>query len=614
MCGIVGYTGKRTVKDVLLNGLKKLEYRGYDSAGIALIKGDKLLLRRCEGKLDKLAKALTKSSLTGHIGIGHTRWATHGRPTEDNAHPHTDCKNKLVVVHNGIIENFIKLKKKLESQGHVFKSETDTEVIAHLIEKYLSKTKNKNLTSAVEKATKELKGSYAIAVISTDDPDKIVVSRQFSPLIIGVGENESFIASDIPAVLEYTRKIIPLEDGDLAEISYDKIKIFAHGKKLTRRKSIVIPWDPVTAEKSGFKHFMLKEIFEQPRTIEETIRGRYSAEEGKVFFEDTALDAAFFKKIKRIYFIACGTAYHAGLVGKYFVEHLAKIPCEANLASEFRYSDPLVDSETLVIAITQSGETADTLSALKEAKRKKAKTIAICNVIGSSVTREADAIIYTRTGPEIGVASTKAFTAQLVVLYLLALFTGRTGKCLKKIMAIQHIDSMLQLPKLIKKTLFTEPKIIECAKKYFKKSDFLYLGRNLNYPIALEGALKLKEISYIHAEGYAAGEMKHGPIALIDEQMPVIVIATQSGVYEKVISNIQEVKARNGLVIALASKNNKEICKTKIDEVFFIPKCSELLLPVINTVALQLFAYHVANFRGCDIDQPRNLAKSVVVE
>jgi len=613
MCGIVGYAGRQNAKEILLNGLKRLEYRGYDSAGLAIISDGKMLLRRSEGKIAKLEQMLKKESLRGTIGIGHTRWATHGRPTEENAHPHTDCTKSLVVVHNGIIENYLNLKRKLQKDGHVFRSETDTEIIAHLIEKELKKSK-KNLLIAVQRAIRYLEGSYAIAVISLSDPERIVVARQFSPIILGISENDSFVASDIPAILEYTRKIITLEDGETAELTRGRFQVYSSKNKKITKKTSVIPWDLVTAEKGGFKHFMLKEIFEQPRTIEETLRGRYSLETGEIFFEETNLKPQDIKNVDKIFFVACGTAYHAGIVGKYLVESMAKIPCETALASEFRYSKPIVNEKSLVILITQSGETADTLAALREAKAHHAKTLAICNVLGSTATRETDGVIYTRTGPEIGVASTKAFTAQLSILYLLAIHYGRIKRALNKQNSIKHLTELCLIPKLVEKVLKQKNIIASTAQKYFKRFDFLYLGRNINFPIALEGALKLKEISYIHAEGYAAGEMKHGPIALIDGQMPVMVIATQSSVYDKILSNIEETKARGGIVLALATQGDKKILRTNIDNVFYMPKTNEMLSPILNSVALQLFAYYVANLRGCDIDQPRNLAKSVVVE
>jgi len=614
MCGIVGYTGKQEAKEILLNGLKRLEYRGYDSAGIAVESKGRLILRRCEGKIAKLGHLLDKENVPGSTGIGHTRWATHGRPTEENAHPHTGCYRRLVVVHNGIIENYISLKKSLQKAGHTFQSETDTEIIAHLIEKRMKKMKRKSLLRAVQAACKEIRGSFAIAAISLDDPGTVIAARQFSPLIIGLGTGEYFVASDIPAMLEHTRKVIPLEDGEIAELKKSGVQIYAQNLKKLSKKPTEIPWDPVTAEKGGYRHFMLKEIFEQPRTIEETFRGRLSLDTGKVFLEESKLDKDALIGIKKVYFVACGTAYHAGMIGKYLFENLVQVPCETDLASEFRYRSPLLNRKSLVIAITQSGETADTLAALREAKKHRAKTLSICNVIGSSATRESGGVIYTRTGPEIGVASTKAFTAQLTTVFILAIYLAKMRNTMDKKKAIELMTELHRIPKLVEKVLKQQDNIIACAHKHFKKSDFLYLGRNVNYPIALEGALKLKEISYIHAEGYAAGEMKHGPIALIDEQMPVVVLATESAVYEKVLSNIEEIKARGGIVIALATERDKKIKRINIDDVFYLPKTSEVLSPILNTVILQLFAYHIANLRGCDIDQPRNLAKSVVVE
>lgn len=614
MCGIVGYVGKHEAKEILINGLKRLEYRGYDSAGVAIISKGALVLRRCKGKIVRLATKLAKENIPGTLGVGHTRWATHGRPSEENAHPHTDCTRRLVVVHNGIIENYMSLKKQLQREGHRFRSETDTEIIAHIIEKYIRKTKERKLLKAVQLAVKDLNGSFAIAVVSLDDPHTLVAARQFSPLIVGKGEGSFFVASDIPAILEHTRQVIPLEDGEIAELTSSGVTIYSQNLQRIRKNVTQIPWDPVTAEKGGFKHFMLKEIFEQPRTIEETLRGRLSLDSGKIFLDESNLSKNEIPRLKKICFVACGTAYHAGMVGKYIFEDLAHITCEIDLASEFRYRKPLLDKDSLVVAITQSGETADTLAALREAKKHRAKTLAICNVIGSSITREADGVIYTRTGPEIGVASTKAFTAQLTALLILAIYFGKIKKAINSKRAAELIAELYRIPKLVERVLGQHEKIASCAKKYFKKSNFLYLGRHVNYPIALEGALKLKEISYIHAEGYAAGEMKHGPIALIDEQMPVVVLATKSSVYEKVISNIEEIKARSGIVIALATAKDKEIGKIAINDVFYMPSTSEMLFPILNTVALQLFAYYVANLRGCDIDQPRNLAKSVVVE
>ena len=613
MCGIIGYIGKDDAEGILINGLKKLEYRGYDSAGVAIISKGKLELRRCEGKIANLEVILKKESLPGTVGVGHTRWATHGRPSEENAHPHTDCSGRIVVVHNGIIENYVSLKKKLELKGHCFKSETDTEVIAHLIEKELKKLKKKSLLLAVQAVVKKLKGSFAMAVISLDDPEKIIAARRFSPLIIGLGRGEFFVASDIPAILEHTREVISLDDNEIAEIQKAGFKIYSNGRKKVVKKSSIISWDPIMAEKAGFKHFMLKEIYEQPQAIQDTFRGRLDIDKGEIYLKEANLSLAEIKKIKKIFFVACGTAYHAGLIGKFLLEDLVKIPCETDMASEFRYRSPLVDKDTLVIVITQSGETADTLAALREAKARRAKTLVICNVVGSTATREAGGVVYTHCGPEIGVASTKAFTTQLTVLYILAIHFGRIKGAIGRKEACDFMARLLHVPGLVERILKKQDIISSCAQKYFKKANFLYLGRNINYPVALEGALKLKEISYIHAEGYTAGEMKHGPIALIDEQMPVVVIATQSTVYEKILGNIEEVKARSGIVIALATYGDKKV-KQKADDVFYLPKVSPILSPILNAVLLQLFAYYVAKFRGCDIDQPRNLAKSVVVE
>ncbi len=613
MCGIVGYVGKDNVKSILLEGLKRLEYRGYDSAGIACISGSRLKLYRCEGKISKLEKLLKKEDVRSTIGVGHTRWATHGRPSEENAHPHTDCRKRLVVVHNGIIENYLSLKRKLERSGHRFRSETDTEVLAHLIEKEMAKQSRKNLLVAVQKAATQLRGSFAMAVISCDDPGKIVVARQYSPLIIGLGKNEFIVASDIPAVLNRTKDIISLEDGETAEITKFGCRIYSANGSQIKRKAVKITWDTVMAEKSGYRHFMLKEIYEQPLVVQETFRGRLDPEKGRVHIEEARIKNSRIRGIKKIYFVACGTAYHAGLVGKFLVEDMAKIPCEVDIASEFRYRSPLLGKRDLVVIISQSGETADTLAALREAKRKGARTLAICNVLGSSATREANGVIYTHCGPEIGVASTKAFVAQLVVLYIMAIHFGRVRGRIRRRQAREFMNELFRVPKLIEKVLKTDSKIARQVKKYSSRKDFLYLGRNVNYPIALEGALKLKEISYIHAEGYPAGEMKHGPIALIDKDIPVVVIATESAVYEKILSNIEEAKARGGIVIALATKGKTQIEKTA-DDVFYIPKTTEALYPILNAVVLQLAAYHIANYRKCNIDQPRNLAKSVVVE
>lgn len=609
MCGIIGYVGEDDALGILLDGLKRLEYRGYDSAGIAVLKNNGLELRRSVGKLINLEKIIKKENLKSGIGIGHTRWATHGRPTSENAHPHTDCKNEIAIVHNGIIENFKELRNKLITKGHKFKSETDTEVFAHLIEKYLKETSE--IEVAVIKACKEVEGTFALGVISKKFPDKLIAARCGSPLVIGIGEvnNELFIASDIPAILNKTRKVIILEEEEIATISKDGFSIRNFENKKIEKKITTIEWDPITAEKGGYKHFMLKEIFEQPQVLEDTLRGRVFQDE--ILLDEINISSAYFNKLKKIIILACGTAWHAGLVGKFMFEEIAKIPTEVDYASEFRYRDPIITDNNLIIAISQSGETADTLAAVREAKNKGAKILAICNCLGSTLTREADGNLYTHAGPEIGVASTKAFTSQLATLYILALYIAKIN-C-KKYKINEMLHDLRKIPASVSKILKKDEEIQDIAKKYFKCRDFLYLGRRTTYPIALEGALKLKEISYIHAEGYAAGEMKHGPIALIDENMPVVAIATKSRTYEKIISNIEEVKARDGIVIALATEKDNEI-KKRVDHCIFVPPTNEMLLPILTVVPLQLLAYHISVRRGCDVDQPRNLAKSVTVE
>jgi len=614
MCGIVGYVGNKDVVPILIDGLKRLEYRGYDSAGIGVIEDGKLELRRCVGKICNLENVLKDKPTKGNIALGHTRWATHGRPSEENAHPHTDCQDRLVVVHNGIIENYLTLKKELIKEGHQFKSETDTEVLAHLVEKYLVKSRGKGrLLLALQKALKEVEGSYALGVISVDDPGKVVCARKDSPLVIGLGKNEYFIASDVPAILGHTRKVIYLDDGETAQLSTSGVEVYEKSGRRIEKKVFQITWDPIMAEKGGYKHFMLKEIHEQPRAIRDTFRGRMAPDRGDVYLEEVGLSKQEIKGFEKVYIVACGTSYHAALYGEFLIEEIAKLPCEVDIGSEFRYRDPIINGNSLVLLISQSGETADTLAGLREAKRKGGKTLAICNVVGSTATREADGVIYTRAGPEIGVASSKAFTAQLTALCLLAVYFGRLRGTLGKEEAKNILMHLLRIPHQVEEVLENQKEIISVAQTYFKRIDFLFLGRHINYPIALEGALKLKEISYIHAEGYAAGEMKHGPIALIDENMPVLAIATDSKVYEKVLANIEEAKARDGIVIALASKHNKEI-KRKVDHVFYMPETIEILSPIVNVVSLQLLAYHIAALRGCDVDQPRNLAKSVTVE
>jgi glutamine---fructose-6-phosphate transaminase (isomerizing) len=624
MCGIVGYVGKKPVVDVIIEGLRKLEYRGYDSAGIAVAgNGQGLQIRRAEGKLRNLEDVIRIKPLDGTYGIGHTRWATHGRPTEENAHPHRDCTGKIVVVHNGIVENYLSLKKKLISEGHKFTTETDTEIIAHLIEKYYFNTGNGHrplLEEAVRKAVKELTGVFALVVIATDDPRKIVAARNGPPVVIGIGKDEYFVASDVPALLDHTRDLFFLADGDLAVITQDGVRVTDFDGHPMERKVQRITWDPIMAEKGGFKHFMLKEIYEQPRTVQETTLGRISQETGRIFLEEMHVDDAEFRALKKINIAACGTSWHAGLAGKFMIETLARVPVEVDYASEWRYRDPILDSETITLLISQSGETADTIAAQREAKSKGSKTLAICNVVGSMITREAAGTIYTHAGPEIGVASTKAFTGQLTALYLFALYLAQIRGTITEEQSKAAVQELTQIPGKLEQILTNDDACDELAKAYVRAQDFLFLGRGIHYPIALEGALKLKEISYIHAEGYPAGEMKHGPNALIDENLPVVIIATrdqnspQSMLrYEKTMSNLQEVKARSGIVIALATAGDKEIAE-EADHVLYVPPAPEELSAILEIVPLQLLAYHIAVRRGCDVDQPRNLAKSVTVE
>ena len=609
MCGIIGYIGKQNVVPILIEGLKRLEYRGYDSAGVAILMNGRIEVRRCAGKLKNLESAIQGESLKGFIGIGHTRWATHGRPSEENAHPHR--AGNLVLVHNGIIENYLHLKKELQAEGHDFKSETDTEVLCHLIERYTKK--GIKLEEAVREALKEVKGSYAIGVINQDYPDKLVAARNGSPLIIGLGKGEFLIASDIPAILNYTRDVIFLEDEEIAILSPDGVIVTDLKGNTVEKEVKKILWNPVMAEKGGYKHFMLKEIYEQPRAIMDTIRGRISHESGKIYLDEIGLSDEDIKKIEKVYLVACGTSWHAALIGKFMIEDIARIPTEVDIASEFRYREPIIDKSTLFVAITQSGETADTLASQREAKRLGARVLTVCNVVGSTSSREADGVIYTHAGPEIGVASTKAFTSQLTALFLLSLHLGRIKDKIGAEDVQRLLDDLVRVPQLVEKVLGSEEEIARIAQLYLKASDFLYLGRGFNYPVALEGALKLKEISYIHAEGYPAGEMKHGPIALIDENLPVVVLAPKDSVYAKVLSNIEEVKTRGGIVIALATEGDNEIA-SKVNHVIYIPEMSRYLTPILLTIPLQLLAYHMALLRGSDVDQPRNLAKSVTVE
>ncbi len=610
MCGIVGYIGRGQAGEAILEGLKKLEYRGYDSAGMAILNDGDVTLLRSEGKMKNLVELAKSTPHAGHIGIGHTRWATHGRPSEANAHPHLEAG--VAVVHNGIIENYLSLRKELSKDGAEFKSETDTEILAHLIAREMRATKD--LEAAVMRALKYVKGTYALAVISVDDPDKIVGARMECPLVVGIGRGDSeeaVISSDIPAIMEITKEAIFLNDGEIVTITKDTIDVKTlDGKEVTKTPR-TIDWSPVMAEKDGYRHFMLKEIFEQPRAVTDTFRGQVMEEEGDVFFED--FEGLNITGIERIYIIACGTSWHSALIGKFLIEEFTGIPTEVDLASEFRYRDPLANEKTLIIAISQSGETADTLAAIKEAKRKGAPVVAICNVIESSISRESLTTIYTHAGPEIGVASTKAFTTQLTALYLLSIFIARRRGSVDKDLGVELIQELTKLPHKIEESLHTEEAIIKIAKKYFHATDFLYLARGINYPIALEGALKLKEISYIHAEGYPAGEMKHGPIALIDEDMPVVVVATRDSHYPKVVANIEEVKARGGSVIAVVNEGDVDVTAIA-DEVIVIPHTTHHLSPIIAPVPLQLLAYHIAVLKGTDVDQPRNLAKSVTVE
>ena len=609
MCGIIGYIGEREAPQILLEGLKRLEYRGYDSAGMAVIDDGKIKIKRNEGKLDQLERSLCKDPLRGKVGIGHTRWATHGKPSETNAHPHK--AGSIVVIHNGIIENYLNLKRSLEKKGHTFKSETDTEIIAHLIQNYLFK--GNSFEQAVRNALKRIKGSYAIGVICEEEPKKLIAARNESPLVIGLGEQECFMASDIPAFLSHTRKAIFLNDGEMAVLSEKGVKFNnLSGKKISKEVK-TIDWSPSMAEKSGFKHFMQKEIFEQPRAFIDTFRGRIAEEKGKIFLEDCNLTSNEVKGFEKIYIVACGTSWHAAIVGKFMIEGLCRIPVEVDLGSEFRYRDPLLNKKTLLLLISQSGETADTLAALREGLKKKARIISICNVVDSSIVRSSHGVIYTHAGPEIGVASTKAFTTQLVVLYLLALHLGKLTRRLSTDKEKGLIKDLVKLPRQVEKILEEDSTIRTIAHYYMNYRDFLYLGRGINYPIALEGALKLKEISYIHAEGYPAGEMKHGPIALIDEQMPVVVLLSKGVTFDKIMSNVEEVKARGGKIIAVTPKISKEI-SSKADIIIKIPENNSYLMPILFTLPLQLLAYHIAEFKGTDVDQPRNLAKSVTVE
>ena len=611
MCGIVGYIGERPAQEILLTGLKRLEYRGYDSSGMAVISPvrNTLAIRKSPGKIGALDKLLKSKPLDGSIGIAHTRWATHGAPTQANAHPHADCNNEIVLVHNGIIENYEILKNQLLKEGHLFCSQTDTEVIVHLIEKFYE---NIPLEVAVRRALKLVTGSFAIAVISKREPDKLIGARSGSPLIVGIGKNENFLASDAPAILEYTKDIVFLEENEIAILNKNHFKIVDLNGNEVIKKPERLSWDIEQAKKQGYKHFMLKEINEQPKIIENLINLRIS-NDNKIIFKEQHVGIEKLKSIKNIFVVACGTAYHAGLVGKYVFESLSKIPTQIDVSSEFRYRDLLINKDTLVLAISQSGETADTLAGVRQARKLGASVISICNVLGSTLTRESDGVMYTHAGPEIGVASTKAYTAQLVAIYLFAFYLSRVRKVIPQNKLNKLIKELKLIPKKQIEILKEQDAIARISRRHSHLGSFLYLGRNINYPSALEGALKLKEISYIPAEGYAAGEMKHGPIALIDEYRAVVCIASTSKVYEKMVSNIQEIRSRRGKIIAIATEGDSNI-KELTGEVVYIPECDELFSPLLVALPLQFLAYHISVKRGCDVDQPRNLAKSVTVE
>ena len=607
MCGIVGYAGPREATHVLLGGLARLEYRGYDSAGVAVIEGEELSVVRRVGKLVNLNNALSGSPVAGSVGIGHTRWATHGKPSEDNAHPHVDCTGKIAVVHNGIIENYLELREELAANGHILRSETDTETIAHLIESYY----DGDLTSAVRHALKRLDGSYALGVVHLDHPKLVIAARKDSPLIIGKGKGENIVASDIPAVLEYTREIVVLHDGDIAEVTAEEIHLIDAAGHTVEPEMMHVEWDLDAAEKGGYEDFMLKEIYEQPKALRDTLVGRMV--DGEIQLSELAMTEAQVAEIDRVFIIACGTSYHAGIVAKTLIEQWARIPVEVQVSSEFRYNDPIVDDETLVVAITQSGETADTLAGVREARERGAKVIAITNVVGSRVTRESDGVLYTHAGPEIGVAATKTFTAQIAALAVLALKLAQAKGSLAPERVTRLWEELCTIPDMVEAILEDVSGIEECASVYKQSCSSLFLGRGMGLPVAMEGALKLKEISYVHAEAYAAGEMKHGPIALITDEVPVVVVATQGHTYEKVVSNIQEVRARGAHVIAVATSGDSDIHQ-QAEHVLPVPVVSEVLSAIPASIPLQLLAYYIAKKRGCNVDQPRNLAKSVTVE
>jgi glucosamine--fructose-6-phosphate aminotransferase (isomerizing) len=619
MCGIAGYAGSRQAPALLMEGLKRLEYRGYDSAGLAVVKNGAIDRRRASGKLANLEALLKKEPLSGFVALGHTRWATHGKPSEDNAHPHADCTKSLVVIHNGIIENYLELKAKLAAAGHVFESETDTEIVAHLIEEHLKALRPQPmpdlneplLFEATRLALNEVRGAYALAVLWAKAPGVIIAAKTASPLIIGLGQGENFLASDVPAFLGHTRRAVFLEDGEMAVLKKDSCRYFNLAGKKIEKTPITIQWDRTMAEKGGFRHFMLKEINEQPSACEDTLRGRLLPL-GDALEREAGLSSAKLRETRSIYLLACGTAYHACMIAKYWIEALAGIACHVETSAEFRYRLTTLGPSDLVIAVSQSGETADTLAAVRLAKEKKASVLAVCNTVGSAITREANFNLYTHCGPELGVASTKAFIGQLTALALFTLHTAVARKAMSEEAARVFIEDLVRLPGQIRAALKLDSQVLEIAKSFYKKEHFLFIGRSVNFPLALEGALKLKEISYIHAEGYAAGELKHGPIALIDENMPVVAIATRSRVREKMLSNIEEAKARGAQLIVLATE--KDPPPPSANHVLILPEMPEMFSPIVSAIPLQLLAYHIADLRGCDVDQPRNLAKSVTVE
>ena len=609
MCGIVGYVGNRQAAEFLLDGLSKLEYRGYDSAGIAVYEDGEIRIEKSVGRLAALREQIKGRVPVGTLGIGHTRWATHGRPSDVNAHPHADCHKNFAIVHNGIIENYLSLKEELIAKGHEFKSETDTEVVVHLLEEVYAG----DFVAAVREVLRRIEGSYALAFMSKAHPDMLICTKQDNPLIIGLGEGENFIASDIPAIISRTRRTYILGDGELAIVRKDSIEVTNRAGEPVQKKVFEVTWDAEAAEKGGYEHFMLKEIHEQPKAVRDTMSQRITGDKKAISFEELAWDAAYLNSFNKIYIVACGTAYHAGLVGKYYIEKLARVLVEVDVASEFRYRDPIVDDKTLLVVVSQSGETSDTLAALKESKRRGAKTLAITNVVGSSIAREADQVVYTWAGPEIAVASTKAYTTQLVLFFMLALYMAEIKGAIAPARTAQLVTQLLEIPTQVSEILSDVEPIKTFAKQYGFNEDVFYIGRGLDYSVSLEGALKLKEISYIHAEAYAAGELKHGTLALIVEGVPVIVLATQRNVYEKTLSNIKEVKARDAIVIGIAAEGDTEL-KKYVDHVIYVPATDEFIMPILSVIPLQLLSYYAAITRGCDVDKPRNLAKSVTVE